>query len=68
MKYVYGVNLEKMEESYWENTSTNFFANKEERDRFNAELIINADSEEESLRIRMGMTDIRMWDLLRTEP
>lgn len=67
MKYIYGVDIEKMEETYFEHTQRDFFANEDERKRFNAELIINADSEEESKKIRIGMTDIRMWKLLRTE-
>ncbi len=67
MKYIYTVDLAKMEEVYFLNTQTNFFADEEERKKFNAELIVEADSEQESTRIRMGMTDINMWQLLRTE-
>jgi hypothetical protein len=67
MKYVYNIDIEKMEEVYFSHTQTNFFANDEERQKFNAELIVNADSEQEAERMRMGMTDIRMWNLLRTE-
>lgn len=67
MKYIYGVDLEKMEEVYFANTQTNFFANDEERAKFNAKLIVEADTEEEAIRIRMGMTDINMWILLGTE-
>lgn len=67
MKYVYVVNLDKMEEVYFEHTAQKFFANDEQRQKFNAELVIEADSEEESMQMRIGMTDIRMWELLRTE-
>jgi hypothetical protein len=67
MKYIYNVDIAKMEETYFEHTQTNFFADDEERSRFNAELIINADSEEEALKIRIGITDIRMWNLIQSE-
>ncbi len=67
MKYTYIVDLDKMEETYFEHTKQDFFESPEQRVKFNAELIINADSEEEALKIRMGMTDIRMWELLKAE-
>jgi hypothetical protein len=67
MKYIYGVDLEKMEEVYFANTQTNFFADDEQRSKFNAQLTVEADTEQEATRIRMGMTDINMWVLLRTE-
>ena len=68
MKYIYTVNLDKMEEVYFEHTAQKFFADDEQRKKFNAELVIVADTEEESRQMRIGMTDIRMWELLRTEP
>lgn len=67
MKYIYTVDLDVMEGRYLQNTETNFFANDEERNKFNANLTIEADTEDEALRMRMGMTDITMWQLLRTE-
>jgi hypothetical protein len=67
MKYTYIVDLDKMEETYRTHTQKDFFDTPEERAKFNAELVIYADSEEESLKIRTGMTDIRMWELLQTE-
>lgn len=67
MKYTYAVKLDVMEERYLQNTNTNFFANDDERSKFNATLIVEADSEDESLRMRMGMSDITMWELLRIE-
>jgi len=67
MKYVYTVDLDVMEERYLQNTNTSFFADDEERSKFNATLIIEADSEDEALRMRMGMTDITMWQLLSAE-
>ena len=39
-----------------------------QRPKFNAELVIEADNEDEALQMRIGMSDIRMWDLDRTEP
>jgi hypothetical protein len=67
MKYIYTVDLDRMEDVYFSNTQTNFFASDEERNKFNAQLVIEADTEEESTRMRMGMTDINMWKLLGTE-
>lgn len=63
MKYTYSVDINKMEEIYFEHTQTNFFTNDEQRNKFNAKLIVEADTEQEAERIRMGMTDIRMWNL-----
>jgi hypothetical protein len=67
MKYTYIVKLDKMEETYSLGTQKDFFESEEERNKFNAELIIYADSEEESYKMRTGMTDIRMWELLSAE-
>ena len=57
-----------MEETYLENAQRELFASDEQRNKFNAELIIEADNEDEALQMRIGMTDIRMWDLDRIEP
>lgn len=67
MRYIYGIDKDKVEEVYFSNTETKFFGSDEERERFNAELVINADSEQEALQMRIGITDITMWHLLRTE-
>lgn len=56
-----------MDEVYFEHTAKKFFADDEQRNKFNAELVIVADSEEESMQMRIGMTDIRMWELNRIE-
>lgn len=66
-KYFYKVKLENMESTYFEHTKTDFFADDEERNKFNAVLIVEAETEQESEKIRMGMTDIRMWELDHTE-
>lgn len=67
MKYTYIVNIDKMEETYRLHTQKDFFETPEERTKFNAELIVYADSEEEALKMRIGMTDITMWELLQEE-
>jgi hypothetical protein len=67
MKYTYIVDINKMEEVYLENAKKDFFESSEERSKFNAKLIIYADSEEQALKMRIGMTDIRMWELLEVE-
>lgn len=67
MKYTYTVDLPKMEEIYLENARKELFPNDEARQKFNAKLIIEADSEEECFAMRIGMTDIRMWNLAHTE-
>jgi len=67
MKYTYSINLDKMEEVYFSHTQTAFFKDDEERQKFNAQLIVEADTEEEAEKMRIGMTDIRMWEIVRTE-
>ena len=66
-KYIYKVVLDVMEKEYLKNAGEEFFKTEEARAAFNAELVINASSEEESYAIRRGMTDIRMWELDRIE-
>jgi hypothetical protein len=56
-----------MEDLYLQNAGKVFFNTEEERQAFNAELTIEADSPEQSLAIRVGITDIRMWELDRIE-
>ena len=67
MKYTYGIDLDKMEEIYLTHTSREFFANDEQRQKFNVKIVVEADSEQESESMRIGMSDIRMWNLLTTE-
>ncbi len=66
-KYIYKVVLQPMEDLYLQNAGKVFFNTEEERQAFNAELTIEADSPEQSLAIRVGITDIRMWELDRIE-
>jgi hypothetical protein len=68
VKYIYKVDLAKMEATYLENAQRELFDSNEQRNKFNAELIIEADNEDEALQMRIGMTDIRMWDLDHIEP
>ncbi len=56
-----------MEKTYSDNAKTPFFKNDEERNAFNAELVIDAKDEAQADQIRIGMTDVRMWELNRTE-
>jgi hypothetical protein len=66
-KYIYTVILDVMEKTYLDNAQVPFFFTDEERNAFNAELVINAENEAQAERIRVGMTDTRMWELNRTE-
>jgi hypothetical protein len=66
-KYIYTVILDVMEKTYLDNAQTPFFKSDEERNAFNAELIIDAENEAQADQIRIGMTDVRMWELNRTE-
>jgi len=61
-KYIYKVNIDIMEKVYFENTEVDFFANPIDREKFNAELIIYAENEEDSMKIRSGITHIPMWE------
>jgi hypothetical protein len=56
-----------MEATYRLHTQKDFFETAEQKRNFNAELIIYADNEEEALKIRTGITDINMWELLQAE-
>lgn len=67
MKYIYEIDIDQMEAIYFSHTNINFFNNDKEREKFNVQLIVQADSEEDSYKMRTGMSDIRMWNLLRTE-
>ena len=66
-KYYYKVKLDVMEKTYLKNAKTDFFKEDDARNCFNAELLVVANNEEESQRIREGVTDIRMLVLDRVE-
>ncbi len=66
-KYIYTVILDVMEKTYLDNAQVPFFFTDEERNAFNAELVIDAKDEAQADKIRLGMTDTRMWELNRTE-
>ena len=66
-KYIYTVILDVMEKTYLDNAQVPFFFTDEERNAFNAELVIDAKDEAQADKIRTGMTDTRMWELNRTE-
>ena len=62
-RYEYKVNVEVMEEVYRQNTGVDFFENPADRDKFNAKLIVYAENEDDSFKIRSGITHIPMWEL-----
>lgn len=64
-KYRYKVNIDVMEKVYFENTKVDFFANPIDREKFNAELVIYAENEEDSVKIRSGITHIPMWEKIQ---
>jgi len=66
-KYYYRVDLDVMEKTYLENAKTDFFKDDDSRNRFCTQLVVVADNEQESQRMREGITDIRMWVLDRIE-
>lgn len=55
---------EKVDEIYKEHTNHSLFENGDFD--LNATLIIEAETEEEAHRIRVGITDIRHWELFKT--
>ena len=66
-RYEYKVNLDIMEEVYRENAKVDFFTDPADREKFNAKLIVYAENEDESFKIRSGITHIPMWELKSTE-
>lgn len=64
-RYEYRVNVKVMEDTYFSHTNTDFFKDDLERQKFNAKLVVYAENEEESLNMRKGFTDIRMWELIQ---
>lgn len=53
--------VEKVEESYKEHTNLSIYEAVGNVDFTKATLIVEAENEEESEKIRIGITDIRMW-------
>lgn len=66
-KYTYKVNVEVMEEVYLDNAKVDFFTDPADREKFNAELVVYAENEDDSYKIRSGITHIPMWELKSTE-
>jgi len=60
-KYYYKPIIEKVEEIYLQNAKKPFFENGNYD--LNIAIVVDAQSEEESLQMRIGVTDIRMWEL-----
>ena len=64
-KYYYKPIVDKVEEIYLQNAKKSFFENG--KYDLNIVVVVEANSEEESLEMRKGVTDIRMWELDHTE-
>jgi hypothetical protein len=60
-KYYYKPIVDKVEEIYLQNAKKPFFENG--KYDLTITVVVEAKSEEESLQMRKGVTDIRMWEL-----
>lgn len=54
---------DKVDEIYKQHTGKSFF--EDGHFDLNIELIVSADTEEQADKIRMGVTDMRMWELIQ---
>ena len=64
-KYTYVPIKEVVEEQYLHHTNTDVYSILGQDVNFDkATLIVEADDEDQADRIRMGVTDIRMWKLI----
>lgn len=63
-KFYYKPVLEKVQEAYLANAQTDYVSNIDIES--NVRLVIEADSEEDADKARIGFVDIRMWDLDQT--
>ena len=63
-KFHYKPIISKVEESYTEHTKLNIYEALGNIDFSKATLMVEAETQEEADKIRMGMTDIRMWELI----
>lgn len=63
-KFYYKPVLEKVQEAYLANAQTDYVSNIDIES--NVRLVIEADSEEDADKARIGFIDIRMWDLDQT--
>lgn len=61
-KFIYKPIKNKVDEIYKENTGRSFFENG--NFDLSIELTVTAQTQEEADKIRMGVTDIRMWELV----
>jgi hypothetical protein len=64
-KYIYKPIIEKVKEIYLENARTDFQPAIDLSE--NVRLVVEADSEADAKTARIGITDIRMWELESTE-
>lgn len=63
-KYYFRPNLEVVKQVYLDNTGREYDADDKS---FNALLIVEADNEEACKQVRIGITDITMWDMIDPE-
>ena len=63
-KFYYKPVLEKVQEAYLANAQTDYVSLIDIES--NVRLVIEADSEEDADKARIGFVDIRMWDLDQT--
>lgn len=66
-RYKYVVDIEVLKETYERHTGRNVYDDLGNVDFKKAALFVTAESEEESLAIRKGFTDINMWTLEQIE-
>lgn len=64
-KYFYKPISEKVKSVYLENAQTEYISNIDIES--NVRLVIEADSEDDADKARIGFIDIRMWDLDKVE-
>jgi hypothetical protein len=64
-KYYYNPVREVVQATYLEHTGVDLFADKSYE--VNVQLVVNAKDEADSEKMRISITDIRMWELDRVE-
>ena len=64
-KYYYNPVKEVVQATYLEHTGVDLFA--DESYEVNVQLVVNAKDEADSEKMRISITDIRMWELDRVE-
>jgi hypothetical protein len=65
--YKYKVDIETLKEIYMSHTGRNVYDDLGNVDFDKATLFVTAEDEQESIAIRKGLTDVRMWTLESVE-